>query len=773
MITITLAPQYEKIWPDNPDWLYHQIRTYHALKTNDLVINAYTTGTGKTRASLLYLRDITHTNVLFIAPTNELIRQHVEDIRRFVEQERLNFHVLEVNAALLQELGLDRETSRNGELLHQLVKNPLTFAGKLHLDASWSHPKSIIMVVNPDIFYYGMYFFYKPVDQRNVFEAFFTEFNYIVIDEFHYYNIKQLANFLFFFIISQQFGYLDGTRKICLLSATPNPQILRFLDRIGIKYELLHSENEPAETEDYPKTQTLGTVELQIHDQEHLAKLVQEHAALIRKYIYEDHLDGAIISGALWKINEINSALSNIPDKGRITGAETRENRTSAQYQPLILATPTVDIGFNFQKRRKERQNIDFLFFDGYFQDDFLQRLGRVGRTLGKTITDQKSYAYALTDPVVMQTLAQREQQQYERHEFAELLRSLAEKFPQKNELEKYINSYAIIEAFYPIYQVNRVMPPHLEHLLQELFESIKKVFAPGSTKQFWQMRQLIQSYETRKQLVFNYDRHKKILTDNAAQAKMLREDLALYVQEQGQSSVSPSLLDQLHDFMMTDGQLQEKVITFIRKRYLITQALFHFRESFQGPTAAVFDSKRLLSENAIAQYDLFHLILHFHYHLHERKRFIELAGCDAAQSDFYLELIDFERGRSLVFRYEAELSQKDFDRQFCNEPTIIHPLRIGVLQNQAIIPIYPEIITALEKLYVPCLIVKREDRGKLFALLKKKSIFYRKLFVSVDDSGTPLEYPVVLGTAAFFVYAELYGYFRMKAQQEPEYWIV
>ena len=30
--------------------LYHQQRTYEALKANDLVINTYNTGTGKTRA---------------------------------------------------------------------------------------------------------------------------------------------------------------------------------------------------------------------------------------------------------------------------------------------------------------------------------------------------------------------------------------------------------------------------------------------------------------------------------------------------------------------------------------------------------------------------------------------------------------------------------------------------------------------------------------------------------------------------------------------------
>ena len=56
-ITINLNAGYEKISPTNQfdlkhPPLYHQQRTYDALKTNDLVINTYNTGTGKTRAAL-------------------------------------------------------------------------------------------------------------------------------------------------------------------------------------------------------------------------------------------------------------------------------------------------------------------------------------------------------------------------------------------------------------------------------------------------------------------------------------------------------------------------------------------------------------------------------------------------------------------------------------------------------------------------------------------------------------------------------------------------
>jgi CRISPR-associated endonuclease/helicase Cas3 len=72
--------------------LYHQWKTYRAREA-DIVVNSYNTGTGKTKAALLRLLDLDEAfkkdryspaNVLFIAPTNELLRQHEDDIQQFV-----------------------------------------------------------------------------------------------------------------------------------------------------------------------------------------------------------------------------------------------------------------------------------------------------------------------------------------------------------------------------------------------------------------------------------------------------------------------------------------------------------------------------------------------------------------------------------------------------------------------------------------------------------------------------------------------------------------
>ena len=80
-----------------------------------------------------------------------------------------------------------------------------------------------------------------------------------------------------------------------------------------------------------------------------------------------------------------------------ITGVTDKEDRNLSQGKSLILATPTVDIGYNFD-RVKNRQNLDYIIFDFKYEDQFWQRLGRAGRVLGKVERDILSEVIVFTD---------------------------------------------------------------------------------------------------------------------------------------------------------------------------------------------------------------------------------------------------------------------------------------------------------------------------------------------------------------------------------------
>ncbi|MEA3396793.1 MAG: type I-D CRISPR-associated helicase Cas3', partial [Chloroflexota bacterium] len=491
MTTLTLQPGYEKLAPTNPFALcdlplYHQLRTVEALRTHDLVANTYNTGTGKTIASLLYLFDLDQTgkNVLFIAPTNALLAQHAEDIEQFVAENNLDFKVLRVNAAEVRALRLAQNPAvtptRPGELLQRLIRNYLEF------ESGAMRRQPIVLVVNPDIFYYALYFRYGAPDRRNIFERFLTAFDYIVVDEFHYYDSKQLANFLFAFALFDQFGYFDVRgRKVCLLSATPTEEVKTYLGRLfGDRWTLISPENEPPESADLPTKPTLAPLELTIMADE-FQKWTSAHRDELAQWVVQNGLDGALISNSLWRVNAAYAALRGVLAEsrmGRITGPEPAKERARATGRDLILATPTVDIGYNFKKLGKTRQNIDFLMCDARHGDELIQRIGRAGRVLGKEITGQPSQAIALLTPDAAQSLAAHDGQTLSRAEFAAIVQE-CKYLPPRHSLTGYIRTHAITESFWPVYQIGKVLPEDDQAELDTLFERVRGTFAPSSKR--------------------------------------------------------------------------------------------------------------------------------------------------------------------------------------------------------------------------------------------------------------------------------------------------
>jgi len=443
------------------------MRTVEALQHHPLVMNAYNTGTGKTVASLLYLFTLEpgrHEHVLFMAPTNELLHQHYVDIRRFVETHNLPFRVVELNAARLQALGAESDdlVDRGGERLVRLTRNPLEFYKELEIQLSDQRPLPLILVTNPDLFYYAFFWQFAAADQRNLFESFIKRFRYIVIDEFHYYNRKQLANFLFFMILSKEWGYFaDGYRRLCLLSATPDRSTRTYLDRVfGAEgWALVSPDNEPREAAQLEAVSVLAPLTLYVRSST-VDSYAADEADAVRAWLTANQ-HGALISNALWRINQAYYTLrTRIPQEkiGRITGAQPIAERRRDQFKELILATPTVDIGYNFEKIDKPRQNLDFVVFDARFHDEYIQRLGRAGRILGKPETNIPSWAVALVNQDAVTALQQWHGQELSREAFANLLRTTSA-LPEKDDFSAYVKSGGLLENAYPLYRLREIFP--------------------------------------------------------------------------------------------------------------------------------------------------------------------------------------------------------------------------------------------------------------------------------------------------------------------------
>ena len=764
-ITINLNAGYEKISPTNEKYppLYHQQRTYDALKTNDLVINTYNTGTGKTRAALLRLFDLKNDNVLFIAPTNELIHQHVDDIREFVEEHRLDFYVAEVTGQELREWEVIDDPGyrlRNPRKLHELIQNPRDYFPEMPRQAP------LILVTNPDIFYLCFYSAYSRLDKANLFRHFLQDFNYIVIDEFHYYNAKQLANFLMFFILSKEFGYFDSNRrKICLLSATPDEKVLTYLDTIGLKCECISPDNESIESNSYEKIQTLSGLELTIHSGK-MHEALKDHPKWISDPLHSGK-EGAIISSSLRTINEIKQTLqtAGLREKiGLITGAvATDERRKATEWFPLVLATPTVDIGYNFKKMDKSRQNIDFVCFDALYGSEFTQRIGRTGRLLGKDDTTHTSIAHAFVQGKLHAQL--QPGKTYDRREFATLVK---ESLGEDNQFYHYIQSYAVLEAFYPLYELYRRTLEERQDSIKELFETIQQVFAPQSDTTFDEMFKKIRWHLTYETVI---EAHKKGTYDNFIQHAQEKAAWGYFQHqswingksEEFQNTPSKQLNTAIKGFIKRSSN-REKVIEYAKEKYIPIQSLFNFRGSDIGIRCGIYDPNHLFQNTAKhTEYDLFHVLSHCEFTvIPTKEKYHKLTGDWGNYCEFFVQANRLKTPRDYVqFSYDAGgTDQESFERQYCWEPTALKDLRLG-LKNGVV---QLEMQDALKKKgYITCLLSKRENQYALNNILETRGQFSYPLNVAFNDGQQ--EYQLILGSQAFLIHAELRGKWEDKEQ--------
>ncbi|PID85235.1 MAG: type I-D CRISPR-associated helicase Cas3' [Chloroflexi bacterium] len=783
-ITLNLTGQTEKVAPENP-WdlkqrpLYHQYRTAVSLRNphTHLVVNSYNTGTGKTRASFLHLFELDgqQQDVLLIAPTNALLNQHAEDAREFVATHKLNFKVIPITAAEIQKHrkkivaqgNYSDQQMRKGEILFRLIRNYREyFPGEYQLQGA-------IFVVNPDIFYYALMFQYTAHDQRNLFQSFLTHFRYIIIDEFHYYDQKQLAFFLFFFAISKKMGYFDRAgRKICLLSATPNACVIDYFNQLfGDNWEHISLETEPPESENYATTPTLSPLTLTV-DSQKVVEWGQKNGRCLQTAILHNNQHGAIISDSLRRINRLYASLL-LPigqdNLGRITGPEPEEARQNATGKPLILATPTVDIGYNFKKIDKQRQNIDFLICEARFGDDLIQRLGRAGRILGKPVQDQPSQAVALLPETAVDILRPYHGQTLTRAQFKAIILKNQDTLPQKHNLTGYIKSWAITEVFYPIYRADKQIVLQQEHeAIDALFHELRQLFGvKGKSfkslsvyfRKFYYRQQWLRA--TKKEIPFN-----KETAQHVADWFRFRRE-----QEIGEPTADAILPYLEHDFVLAHENQRAALREFVTGQVHLTNSLFNFRDSFQGPTAVIYDPYHLHSTETVNQYDLFHILESYDVHwFQDRREFNQHCPSTELKGDFYGH-IHAHRGPilHLELTYKTNETQKDFQHVWEGRPVALSGFELqGRESGGAISPIDQRFITAIADKHLTVLLIASDMKGWAYRYLSHSPIYPRKLIIDFQDRYA-VEYLAYIGKAAWFAHPELQISFKIRERMKSE----
>lgn len=831
MITINLQAQEEYRWKgENPapasfpdGLLYHQWRTY--LAEEPIIVNTMNTGMGKTKAALLRMLkrarrseklSPTRDNVLLIAPTNELIRQHVTDAQRFCQENDLPYRVNPLTKEQLDTFianyraslpGLP-STRRAADLVHFLRDS-----SDIDLDFS---KQADLWVVNPDIFHYALTFGYNPHDRSQVFNAFFTPFNYIIIDEFHYYDAKQLATFLFFMKYSQHQGLISSSstqRQFCILTATPRLAVRRYLEKLGEKIAWI--EPDVVASDDQGNVEpvcALAPVCLRVYCTDELQQqgqvggllqLVEREREAIRQWTGQmkdgEPIEGAIISNAKGKISLVHQALLRNgldPQRiGCITGAEKSARRREATEKTLILATPTVDLGYNFERSyQKRRQNIDFLFFDADFQDEFFQRLGRAGRVLGKQIQTQESDVYAVVDSVCYELLRACDQTVLERSQLSLLLKE----YPAKNELDAYICTGAIMGLFIAFAGLHQGMSDEEQLMFATFVEDLlllfgSKVYPATQTSLLKKMRGMARNYEAQQacygqlrlipEETFTYLHHmlRKKSTPERTAAVLPRVEAPLKAFEQRLKASRESLI----------GKRLDEALEWLQKdlyQYAIEKARLNFREGFQPPLALVHDPKELHSREEIAVYNALHFVRYYTFTSYTSFAEWQQSFTDRQEQSVLAETIDtttvmayfrLHTLRDEPLQIELRLDKRDetrtqWEERYAYRLTALHGLEIVATKD------HHGLASEIQELFREQLIVAfvaRNDPGfhswrEIYRLQKQARLYPMVLTVNFSDVKEQ-PYLVVLGTMAFHACAEISAWARAsdlgKAQLEDD----
>lgn len=352
----------------------HQQEVWNAICDPEIqvIFDTALTGDGKTLAGLLpAVRERRSLGKgLFAYPTNELIRDQGRQFREWSKTLNVKPTVGQLNGSqlsvLMREEGFDKPET-------------------LQIIAS----DNDLVLTNPDIFTLINRFYY---DRRwgniaKTAQKWFSQYRYIVFDEFHIFNAPQVTNILDGIAFIRANSTERYPTKFLFLSATPDKLLLQALNKAGIVPKVIQGKYIHGLAASATHRRILHEVQLElVASQQSLGGIeswVSENLQAINQFFGKyPESKGLIIANSVFAAKRIVKILKDalgsnlsIGENTGLTGVEVRKESMDAQ---LIVATSTVDVGVDFA--------INFLIYESLDAGSFIQRLGRLGRHEGFSV---------------------------------------------------------------------------------------------------------------------------------------------------------------------------------------------------------------------------------------------------------------------------------------------------------------------------------------------------------------------------------------------------
>jgi len=773
--TISIHLYAESIALGNSGLLKHQEETIEALKHASIVLNCALTGAGKTKAAHLSIQsELSLPDVLFVAPTNALVAQHFEDARKFVRENALPYKVVAVDGAVLSSLMRTRTSLyRPSAVLHEIIYNPRAFGEELGLD---DRAGPLWLITNPDQIWLSI-IHGRERDTRNLLKDFINHFRFVVVDEFHYYSAEQLTLFFLCMAFWKHFGQFDDGLKMLLLTATPDETVETFFRRMNFDFAVAGN----TDCSGMPSVPVLSPIDLTV-----TTGSVTEFSDHVMGH-YRQGKDGVIISDSLFEINKAFKIYEKFNiSVGRITGPIRDERRKQESQKRLILATPTVDLGFNFiRPRDKARQEIDFIVASARTGSAFWQRLGRAGRVLGRKETETPSQAVMLLPSTGCYTRLEGFEGKCMSRAGLKSLLDLRDKKLKGHALTReglYTSTRQLLE-------IEKMLPDTKKEVLEKIFATLKNCFDPNQLTPDWpsfrkrhwlsgQFKKVGKEYETLSSCHIS----QWLKSHCAGEEKRASEPMETlagawaknYFYRKGQS-------EQYNEYVMKNDRmslicpllqkkpsLMEDIADYYREQMLRLDYLFNFRGSSTKEEVWIYDPEHLYSAHLINKTDLITLLSKYHYnpplsHSAAEKQW----GLSLPKGEFFFELTEFqEYPYRPVFQYRGKLPvrpsvhSKDKDPEVlpCYWQTVaLHGISLSFENRKnVLLPIPAELRSRLTGLSELFFITPIENRFVLEHWLKEYDVRTGEL--KADKS-----YSVVFGKDAIFISEELY--FRSRSE--------
>jgi len=353
----------------------HQAVMLDAWEKHSAFLLVTKTGTGKTIGAILPVLKYRQ-RAICVYPTNELIRDQVRNIAAIAGREGfiVCIHTPDTTA--------EEYASADVVLVHIDAQILEAWCKKRSWREKWRALRELleadkpkIVLTNPDILFmiFALRFHAESL-------AALQGYQVLIVDEFHLYSGVELAHALFMIHLGRCLGTF---RKIVLLSATPAPEVSKYLGQVldnpmPVGYSTSCTEQVVSQREAVKSVKVILSLTGQ-DVVETAIRLVKEIETEIRQRRQNNSLPGYV--PAVVVLDSVVNAIrleDRLVEEGfrreeiaAIRGLSVKEIRAT-EGKLLAVGTSAIEVGIDFQ--------CDYLIFEASEAASFMQRFGRVGR---------------------------------------------------------------------------------------------------------------------------------------------------------------------------------------------------------------------------------------------------------------------------------------------------------------------------------------------------------------------------------------------------------